>query len=60
MEMNYRTPLGAFEFWSDAADACERADLDPCTCIEIPTTCVETVLGDPDTALRLSFQIKVF
>ena len=25
MEMNYRTPLGAFECWSDAADACERA-----------------------------------
>ena len=70
MEMNYRTPLGAFEFWSDAADACERADLDPCTCIEytprtiptstIPTTCIETIGGDPDSALRLSFQIKVF
>lgn len=26
----------------------------------IPTTCVETIGGDPDTALRLSFQIKVF
>lgn len=26
----------------------------------IPTTCVETVGGDPETALRLSFQIKVF
>lgn len=25
-----------------------------------PTTCVETIDGDPDTALRLSFQIKVF
>ena len=63
--MNYRTPLGAFEFWSDAADTCERADLDPCTCIEyaprtIPTTCVETLGGDPNTAIRLSFQIKVF
>jgi hypothetical protein len=64
-EMNYRTPLGAFEFWADAADACERADLDPCTCIEyearvIPTTCIETIGGDPNTAIRLSFQIKVF
>ena len=26
----------------------------------IPTTCIETVGGDPATALRLSFQIKVF
>lgn len=26
----------------------------------IPTTCIETIDGDPDTALRLSFQIKVF
>lgn len=26
----------------------------------IPTTCVETIGGDPDTAVRLSFQIKVF
>lgn len=24
------------------------------------TTCIETIGGDPDTALRLSFQIKVF
>lgn len=26
----------------------------------IPTTCIETIGGDPDTALCLSFQIKVF
>lgn len=26
----------------------------------VPTTCVETLGGDPDTAIRLSFQIKVF
>lgn len=26
----------------------------------IPTTCIETIGGDPDTAIRLSFQIKVF
>ena len=25
-----------------------------------PTTCIETIGGDPDTAIRLSFQIKVF
>lgn len=26
----------------------------------IPTTCLETIGGDPNTAIRLSFQIKVF
>jgi len=26
----------------------------------IPTTCIETIGGDPATAIRLSFQIKVF
>lgn len=26
----------------------------------VPTTSIETIGGDPDTALRLSFQIKVF
>lgn len=25
-----------------------------------PTTCIETIGGDPSTAQRLSFQIKVF
>ena len=24
------------------------------------TTCIETIGGDPETAIRLSFQIKVF
>lgn len=62
--MNYSTPLGAFEFWSDAAEACERADLDPCTCIEyltpartIPTVSLESAYGSD---FRLSHQIKVF
>jgi hypothetical protein len=26
----------------------------------VPTTCIETIGGDPATAIRLSFQIKVF
>lgn len=26
----------------------------------IPTTCIETIGGDPASAIRLSFQIKVF
>jgi hypothetical protein len=63
--MNYHTPLGAFEFWSDAADACERADLDPCTCIEYvnppasPVSVgVENQNGRP--SIRLSSPIFVF
>jgi hypothetical protein len=32
--MNYETPVGSFETWEAAAAACERCDLDPCTCIK--------------------------
>lgn len=32
---NYETPVGRFATWEEAADACERADFDPCTCITI-------------------------
>lgn len=31
----YRTPLGTFRTWEEAAAACDRADLDPVECIEI-------------------------
>jgi hypothetical protein len=34
--MEYRTPVGTFKTWEEAAAACERIDMDPCTCIEIP------------------------
>jgi hypothetical protein len=30
---NYQTPVGRFETWEEAAVACERCDLDPCSCI---------------------------
>lgn len=30
---HYETPLGSFQTWEEAADACERVDLDPCACI---------------------------
>lgn len=33
--IKYETPMGSFNTWEEAATACERADLDPCTCIEI-------------------------
>jgi hypothetical protein len=31
----YRTPVGCFKTWEEAMVACERADFDPCECIEI-------------------------
>ena len=47
---------------SDCAEGdAPRSDGEPqATPRTIPTTCIETVGGDPATALRLSFQIKVF
>lgn len=40
----------------------ERAENEPATPGERATltTCIETIDGDPSTAIRLSFQIKVF
>lgn len=34
-KVEYRTPLGQFDTWEEAADQCERSDFDPCLCIEI-------------------------
>jgi hypothetical protein len=58
----YRTQFGSFTTWEAAAEACERADFDPCEAIEIvrpdfQTTCIETAYGANS---RLSFQIAVF
>ena len=33
--ISYRTPLGTFSTWEDAANALEQVDMDPCTCIEV-------------------------
>jgi hypothetical protein len=33
--MEYRTPVGTFETWELAAEACEANDLDPTLCIEV-------------------------
>lgn len=38
----YRTPVGAFTTWEEAAEACERCDFDP-------VECVETIEVDPIT-----------
>ena len=60
--VNYETPVGTFADWQEAADACERADMDPCTCIKtVPInyrdTCTEFAYG---TSFRLSQSIRVF
>lgn len=59
--VSYKTPMGCFQTWEAAAVACERADLDPLTCIKIevsPTdVCHETAYG---TTVRLSRAIRVF
>lgn len=33
--MEYRTPLGTFDTYEEAAEACEKSDLDPNLCVEI-------------------------
>lgn len=35
MTITYQTPFGTFKTWEDAANACEKRDFDPCTCIQI-------------------------
>lgn len=64
--IKYETPLGSFETWEAAAAACERADLDPCTCISNqrvgpgPSLVSYEVMPDGSAPVRLSFQIKCF
>ena len=59
--VSYQTPMGSFTDWIAAAEACERADLDPCTCIKTvisPTDVMyETAYG---TTCRFSRPIRVF
>jgi len=33
-EFKYETPVGTFDTWQEAADACERCDLDPCELVK--------------------------
>jgi dihydroorotate dehydrogenase len=57
----YETPVGSFSDWIKAAEACERADLDPVACINtvISPTDVshETAYG---TTMRFSRPIRVY
>jgi hypothetical protein len=60
--INYETPVGTFGHWEDAAAACERADLDPVTCIinrpiEFRDVCVEHAYG---SSYRMSDPVRVF
>ena len=61
MSVNYKTPMGSFTTWEEAANACHRVDMDPCTNIvtEVSPTdvCVEHAYG---LAYRLPFQVRVF
>jgi len=36
--ITYETPFGAFEYWLEASDRCQQADLDPVTAIKIIRT----------------------
>lgn len=33
--VRYRTPVGTFDTYEEAAEACERCDFDPVLCVEI-------------------------
>jgi len=52
------TNLDGDDLCQECADAWVRAE--GSWQASAPSTCIETIGGDPDTALRLSFQIKVF
>jgi hypothetical protein len=63
----YETPVGTFGTWEDAAQAVERADMDPCECIKIvrndPPNAGPSLASyelGPGGVVRLSFQVKVF
>ena len=34
----YETPVGSFRTYEEAAEACERRDLDPCDCVKYINT----------------------
>lgn len=53
-----RTDLDGENLCQECADAWCRAEGN--WQASQPTTCIETIDGDPATAIRLSFQIKVF
>jgi hypothetical protein len=59
--VSYKTPVGRFDTWEEAASACERADFDPCACIQAdvsPTDVIaETAYG---STVRLSTAVRVF
>jgi hypothetical protein len=66
-KFNYETPVGTFRTWEEAAAACERADLDPCTCIKnvsvvelSPSTVDVWYITEYGLRQKLSAQIRVF
>jgi len=60
----YATPVGEFRTWEEAADACERVDLDACECVEIKRSehimVLTESLPDGTQPIRLSNAIMCF
>jgi hypothetical protein len=60
----YETPVGTFNTWEEAADACERADMDACECVEIVRPeyimVLTEMLPDGSQPIRLSNAIMCF
>ena len=59
--ISYRTPMGCFGTWEEAAVAVERADMDPCACIQTLASPVdvsyEVAYG---SAMKLSRSIRCY
>jgi hypothetical protein len=61
----YSTPFGSFDTWEDAANVCERMDMDPCELVTyvgpqaVPPSLVSYEIA-PGGITRLSFQVKCF
>jgi len=62
--ITYETPMGVFSTWEEAAEKCERADMDPCTCIKINRSeylmVLTEMLPDGSQPIRLSNAIMCF
>lgn len=60
----YETPVGTFNTFEDACDACERADLDAVECVKIVrpeyVMVLTEMLPDGSQPIRLSNAIMCF
>lgn len=60
--VNYRTPIGNFQTWEEAAIACERCGLDPVECIkaEVSPSEISHIIDNDGVSRRLSTPIRCF